>query len=448
VKRIAWVALLAAAAACGRPAEPLPGPLDSFHFPTGVAVARSGLLADSRHRLLVASSNADLLFDDETGGAVVALDPGQDPVRRTGGVNVLSFAGDLAIVDPEVCVSVAEPLALFATRGSNTLNVLRIGPDGGLSCDAGRCGIPLSGPFADPFAIGVACKAERARAFVGNLRAQSGQAWISEYDLAPESGVPSPVRSFSIGVGPARGFAYDAARDRLYIAGLATGTPTPLRWIELGGGCDVALPASAGGCTVGQAPLPISGSGLELRSIALSSDVPDPSRRRAYLTGRVYDLTLAAAAGGRTTDFGGKLLVVDLVENPFGGIDVELVDEVDIGRGAQDVRVLPRGTGLHDVVVAVASDDGVLWLYEDVTRARRAFPRDPGTGDPALGDAPSGIAVDPDATTTARVYVAAYRSNFVTPVIVPLDSASPVDAAFIPTVAPEGKPRKITGGTP
>jgi hypothetical protein len=364
----------------------------------------------------------------------------------------------MAVADPVACgtsdqgeLLVPEPLALVATRGSNTLNVLRVAPTGELSCD-GRCGIPLSGTFADPFAVAVACGPGRPpRAFVGHLRAPSSQAWITEYDLAEHR----VLRSASIGAGPARAFAYDEVHDRLYVAGVATGSQTPLSWIELSGGCTFGLPQGAGGCTVGQATLPFPD--VELRSIALSAPAGNPDgRRRAYLTGRFYSLAEAASAGGRTTDFGGVLLVVDLVENAFGGVDVELVKpgiaELPFGRGLQDVRVLPRpagraGAGPEEIVALLATDDGVLWLYDDLTGETQGFGRDLVTGEPALGDSPFGLAVDPESATTARVYVGSFGDAFVTPVEVPLDASSPLDAAFIPTVA-SGAFRRISGGTP
>jgi hypothetical protein len=439
VRRLAFVALLVAAA-CGSSAKPDPGPLDQLYFPTGVGVVRSPRVAGGEARLLVASSNADLRFDDETGGAVVALDPAQDPVRRPGGLNVRSFAGDLALTDPEFCGT--DDLAVFATRGSNTLNVLRVSGEGALSCDA--CDVPLTGTFSDPLAVAVACQGAQKRAFVGHLASPSGQAWITEYDLANRS----LGASFSIGAGPARAFAYDHDHDRLYVAGLATGTPTPLRWIELGG---CTLPPGAGGCTVGEATFPALAAGLELRSIALSdlASNPDPTKRRAYLTGRSYSLTAAATAGARIDDSGGVLLVVDLVENPFGGVDVQVVREEAIGRGAQDVRVLPPRVGKRDLVAALSVDDAILWIYDDETTALKAFPRTGPEG--GVGHQPYGLAVDPEAVgSVARIYVGSFGDSFVTPVHVPVDAASPVDAAFVVTTIVGGnvESRRIRGGTP
>jgi len=441
LRSIAWCAV-ALAVACGETAKTQSGPLDRIYRPTGLAV-ESG-------RLLVASSNGDLLYDDDTGGSLIALDPSVDPAHiPTGGaVNLRSFAGDLVIArnvvqdpaapEPDACgTALATTLAITATRGSNTLNTLSVAADGRLSCE--RCGTPLSGTFGDPFAVAVACGPGRASAFVGYLHAPDAGAWLTEYDL-----VTGALRTVRAGIGPVRAFAYDAARDRLYFVGLATGVPTPLRWIELGG-CTLGLAAGSGGCSVGSASLSPLPPGIELRSIALAHPLAG-APQRAYLTGRLYDVASAATAGGRTTEFGGLLIVVDFVENARGGVDAQVVRrmplEGDLGHGLQDVRVLPARPGKRDVVATVAIDDGVLWIYDDETLSLAAFGRGGTTGAPTLGHQPFGLAVDPVAVgTAARLYVGSYGENYVTPIEVPLDA--PDRAVFA-----GGTQRKITGGTP
>jgi hypothetical protein len=441
VRRIAFVALVAAAA-CGEAANPAPGPLDRLYLPTGLAVHEG--------RLLAASSNSDLRYDDVTGGSVIALEPSLafTAARVSGGVNVRTFAGDLAVMAPGAAcgAEVDAPLAFFATRGSNTLNAVSISPAGALAC--ARCEIPLTGPFGDPVAVAAACRGGRARAFVGHLRGPNGQAWISEYELTPGGG--ADLRHAAVGFGPARALAYDAARDRLWIAGLATATPTPLRWVELAG-CTLGAPREAGGCTIGEATFPELPAGLELRSIALSGTPPagaPAGARRAYLTGRLYDVAAAALAGARTTDAGGVLLVVDLVEAPLGTVDVQLVRSFDgLGQGMQDVRVIER-PGRPDVVVALATDEAILWIYDDETHGIRAFPRSDATGAPVFGHVPFGLAVDPEPVgSVVHVYVGGYRESFVTRVNVPIDDP---DAADVERDG-QGNPRRIsgaTGGTP
>jgi hypothetical protein len=455
VRSGAWLAL-ALAAACGSEAKPTSGPLDRIRLPTGMAVHRGGAQA----RLLVASSNGDLLYDEKTGGAVLSLDPGSLTTPAvTGALNVHSFAGDLALArseergagvpDAEACGTAirggpGSALAVFATRGSNTLNVLSVAPDGRVACE--RCGMPTPTGVADPLAVAVACGGGRARAFVGYLATQSGAAVVTELDLS--SGVR---RTATLGAGPVRAFAYDRDRDRLYVVGLATGAPTPLRWIDLAG-CTVGASLGSEACTVGEAAIPSPASGVELRSIALANPaVPGTPRApgvplRAYATARLYDLPSASAAGARTTDLGGVLLVLDLVETSAGRVEPRVVWTWPIGRGAQEVRVLPPRAGRRDVVAALSVSDGVLWIYDDETRSVAAFGREaaaPGaTGAPVLGHDPFGLAVDPAPVgSAARVWVGSYRDGFVTPVDVPLDA--PDQASFA-----GGAPVRITGGTP
>ena len=445
MRRVAWFAA-AFAAACGSAANPDAGPLDRIYLPTGIAVHRTAAGA----RLLVASSNADLRYDVDTGGAVIALDPSADPAVLHGGVNLRSFVGDLVVArnedsadpsfpEPDACgaSTLAAPLALTVTRGSNTLDAIRVGPSGELDCD-GRCDIPLSGPFADPLAVAVACGGGRARAFIGYLRSASGAGWISQYDLLP----PYTIRNTSVGSSAIRAFAYDASKDRLYVLGLASSVQTPLRWIELGG-CTFGAARESGGCSVGEATLPESVGTVELRSMALAHPFGGPDTpQRAFLTGRRYDPGSAANLGGRTVDLGGVLLVVDLVDNGLGGIDMQLVNEIDLGRGAQDVRVLPRRDGKRDLVAALCVDAGELWIYDDETGAVHSFGRD-ANGVPLLGHQPYGLAVDPEGIGTARVYVGSFGESFVTPVDVPRDA--PWNAAIVTS---GGAPRRITGGTP
>ena len=454
MRRLAWCAL-AVAGACGSQAGLESGPLDRMHMPTGLAVLDG--------RLLVASSNADLLYAQDTGGAILDLAPvdplALDTIVVAGALDVESFAGEIGVarpvartaaLEPDACgTAIAGARAVFATRGSNTLNVLSVDPSGALGCEF--CGIHSSGPYADPFPVAIACAPGKPRAFVGYLGAQFGQGWVSELNLLNGS-----VATTSVGAGLVRGLAYDPGHDRLYLAELATSAPTPLRWIELGG-CSFGDTTSANGCSVGQATIPGLPPGLELRSIALAHPFPG-APQRAYLTARLYDLPSAAIAGGRTTDYGGLLAVVDLVENSQGNVTPQLVrivpDLGTLGRGLQDVRVLPArvdglGNPRRDVVAAYAVDEGILWIYDDETFALRAIGRDLLTGAPVVGHQPAGLAVDPEPIgTRARVWVGSYGDSFVTPIDVPLDD--PFDAGWAPWVAPlpGGTPHKITGAMP
>ena len=404
---------LALAVACGREAELGPAPLGPIRLPTGLAV-------DGQGRLIVASSNADLLYAESTGGTVTVLDP-LDPatlssIELTSAVTVRSFAGDLAfartepwgapVPDAEACGTAigSQPLAVFGTRGSNTLNVLVEDPAGQLSC-AG-CSMPVGSGHADPLPVTIACGGARPRAFVGYLTSGGGAAWIGELDL-----VTLGLQNFSIGVGPPRGLAYDRDRDRLYVAG------------------------------------------LELRSIAFAHRLPLVPLR-AYITARIYDTTTAATAGGRTTDLGGLLIVVDLVDTAIGGVDPQVVAAVPIGRGAQDVRVLPRAKGWsasrRDVIAVLTVDEGALWIYDDESGSLQAIRQcataevcTPVTGAPILGHEPYGLAIDPAlAGSTARLWVGSFADSFITPIDVTL-----VDPVPVMTFA-GGFQHRISGATP
>jgi hypothetical protein len=443
--------------------KPKPGPLEQIRLPTGMVV-------DSRHRLLVASSNADLLYDQSTGGTVMALDPFTvDSIALAGTVNVQSFAGDLALArteawtttsvvpDAEACGAlVPGPLAVFGTRGSNTLNVLSLNPvTGELSCSGpgARCGIAVGTGVGDPLAVAIACGGGKARAFTGYLTAPSAGAWIGELDLSTLR-----VQNAMVGFGPIRSFAYDRDRDRLFMMGLATASPTPLRWVDLAG-CSLGAPLGAGGCRVGSATLPGLPAGLELRAMALAHSASPGSPRaagasvRAYLTARLYDTSAAAIVGFRNTDAGGLIIVVDLVENALGGVDPQVISAWPIGTGAQDIRVLPRLPGWaparRDVVAVLTVDEGALWIYDDETHSLQAFRQcstagvcEPVTGGPILGHEPFGLAVDPDfAGSVARLWVGSYAQSFVTPIDVTLDPE--VLATFA-----GGFHHRITGPTP
>jgi hypothetical protein len=441
---------LALAAACGSQAGLEAGPLDKMHMPTGLAVLD--------HRVLVASSNSDLFYDTDTGGAILSLDPTSlDTVRVTSAMNVRSFAGELAVgraVDPTVgdpagdrCGVAAgggrgltSDVAVFATRGSNTLNVLDVDPSGRLHCRF--CDIPSSGNYADPFAVTMACAPGNPRAFVGYLGAVSSVGWLSQLDL--DTG---RVRTANVGVGVVRSLAYDAAHERLFVAQLATSQPTPLRWVELGG-CTFGITTAGISCSVYSASIPGLPVGSEIRSIALAHPFPG-APQRAYVTVRLYDVTAAQLQGARTVDYGGLLVVLDLVEDAQGVVTpttVRIVPESGtLGRGLQDVRVLPARAGRRDALAAVASDDGFLWLYDDDSGALTLFQRgrDLVTGAPQLGRVLSGLAVDPELSgTTARLWVGSYQDSYVTPVDVPLDDPGAA------TYAPDGTRRRISGGKP
>jgi hypothetical protein len=455
VKRLLF-SVLALAAACGETAKVPPAPLDRFYRPTGMAM--------HGERLLVASSNSDLRYDFDEGGSVLAVAPNAagSAAARLSGVRIPSFAGDLAVADAAAC-GLDTTLALVPVRGNDAVFALDLGADGTLSCGSG-CEVPLSGPFGDPNAIVVACGGGRARAFVGYLRGVDSAAWVSAVDLeellSVRAGNPSGapvVESGTLGLGPVRGMAYDPLKERLWVTGVATSTPTPLRAIELGGGCSIERELRDGGCprrTVATSALP---AGLELRGIALSNAASNPpvapggaEARRVYLTARAYDTEVAAAAGGRTDDRGGVLVIADLVEG-VAGVELRVVRTIEpVGEGAAAVAVLPARPGQRDLVAVIASDSGDVLVYDDQTGELRRFARNASTGAPLLGHAPWGLAVQPlpagagsavcGGAACARIFVGSFGESFVTAIDVPLDA--PMSADFAATDA-KGLPISI-----
>jgi hypothetical protein len=435
--------VLALLAACSEVSETDPGPTSSFYRPMGIGVHGGNLL--------VASSNFDLRYDDETGGSVIAVDPSVDPAAWRGGLNIKSFAAEMAIADPadprgarHQC-DIADPLALVPVRGGDTLYRIKIGAGGALSCGDG-CELSLAGrDFTDPFAVGVGCDrlSGFARAYVGYLRSVGAAAWITQIDLTQPDSADGAVQHAAFGSGQMRAFAFDPDRRRLYVAQTTTGASTVIRYIDLAGGCRFDAAMADGGCRTGVAAL---WRGIEPRGIALSrADGPDPFRR-IYVSARVFDPVAAAAVGVRVGEVGGILLVADLVDDLAGQTQIQVVKVVEaLGYGAGALALLPgRGTGLRDVVAMLAGDSGELLFFDDETDDRVYVGADPDTGHPLVGAAPFGLAVDPvPSAGFAHVYVGSFLESFVTRIDVPL---ADINALVVPP--PDPGFRRIAGGTP
>jgi hypothetical protein len=464
LRRLVWCAL-ALAAACGAEHKAGSTPLDVIREPTGLAIHHG--------RLLVVNSNGDLTYDEATGGALLSLST--DPAALgsiESGVRTHSMGGDVVVArtelqgpnvpDAEACgTAITEPLAIFATRGSNTLNAVAIGSDGTLSCDApaAACGISVAGTgFGDPTSMAVACGNGKARAYFGYLNAQNNQGWVGQVELASSGADPRfKVRMVNIGSGQVSGLAYDRDRDRLFVVGIATGNPTPLRWLDLGN-CTLDLPVGQGGCTLGAIELPVTAGSyaIELHAIALAPPaVPGTPRAstlpiRAYMSGVLYDQSSAGSSGFRTTAFGSVLVVADLHDDASGGVQPQIISIQALPAGAQSLQLLPRlptwSPTRRDVVAVVSVDVGSLTLYDDETGSFDTFGIDAtgssATGAPILGHQAYGLAVDPALSgSTARVWIGSFADSFVTPLDVTLD---PVLAA---TFAGGGQ-LKLTGAKP
>ncbi|MGC3998758.1 MAG: hypothetical protein QM767_15405 [Anaeromyxobacter sp.] len=134
--------------------------------------------------------------------------------------------------------------------------------------------------------------------------------------------------------------------------------------------------------------------------------------RRMYVALRLYDADVASAIGTRPTyDIGGLLVVLELREGAFGEPRPVVVRTIDIGLGASELAVLPARDGMRDLVAVAATEDGLLWIYDDESGAMvKVFGRDPTTGGPVLGHLPFGLAVQ-DRGDVARIFVGFLRGR-------------------------------------
>jgi hypothetical protein len=419
-------ALLAVLAACGEPGGSQPPPTDAFYRPSGLALAaRDG----GGTTLLVASGNSDLRYGPELGSTLIAVDPVASLGVPAGSLAPLaaelvgSYTGPLAVADAASCPGLAVPQALVASRYGRALHQLPLDGRGApLPCGSTACARALDEDLLDPFALGLACRADGTRrtAFVSYLRSPrigsvpAGIAWLSEVDLEDAS---RPLRTIALGPGPVNDMAYDAATDRLYAVGRYAAQLAPLYVLDLracrpGDDC-----AEAG---LHALDLYQYLRGAELQGIALSNPVAGVPRR-AYVSARLYDADVAAAIGGRPGyDVGGALLVVELGEDPSGAPRARLVRAVEVAQGAGQVRVLPPRPGRPDLVAVSSAAAGTVTVYDDETGAvAHVTALDPATGAPLAEQAPYALAVE-DGGEVATVYVASAERSSVSLLDVPL----------------------------
>lgn len=499
LRKLAPLALVAAVA-CSDAVPSSSPPRDRFYFPSGIALTR---LSNGDAGLVVASSNFDLQFDASNGGTVIVVDvddtlakadPAAGPAQHiapptvVGSARIGSFGGEVAIVDDATCPGwtsgLARPVtALVASRSLNQLFAVPLAPGsapGGLTCD-GRGGgldcpvLDLDPTATDPYGVTVACEGgapgtppTSAYAFVTYLRTTASQGLVTRVNLLAASqgkllpasvdttvppmdflGPPTSSSAFSPGL--AGDATHPAIPPRLFVTSrFAVLDTTPLRWADL----------SDGGFAVGSAFLidPVV-RGADMRGLALSSPgLP----RRAYVALRLFDVDLAASIGVRPpTDTGGALAVIDLDEKPAGGPRLAVLDVVPIGRGANEVRVVPRqdtaGNPLPDLVAVASTDDGTVSLYDAATGAvakvfalERSDPAAPPVGDgrcdegvpppcplgaPQMGKQPFALAVEAPFTRAgvqdaagkpvplARLYVGSFDRSWVN--VVEIDPLNP-----------------------
>ncbi len=421
--------LALAAAACTESQYTRPPPTDAFTWPLGVAVHR---LPGGGTTLLVGSTNTDLLYDAQTGGTVMAIDP--DAWLQQGVVNVPSFGGPIAVADDDTCPGLSAagipPRAILGSRYADEVAILDIGTAGQLTCDGCIRTLPLGS--VNPFATAVACVGTRRQAYVGYL--------ASNIVVAVDLATSQVAGRFGLLTRP-YALAYEAGHDRLWVTEQQV-FEAPLEALDLGPGCT----PSQGYCDIRRTYdlYPIL-PGLELAGLAFGHGLAGEATR-LYVAGRVYDPTVAATLGYRPGyDISSVLLVIDLVDGPLGYPPAPVVRRiVPVAIGASQVAVLSARPGLRDVVVVTSTNEGVVTLYDDeVGAVAKVFalaetvgpPENPARvplGTPLVGRQPWGIAVEPRAApgggTVDWVYVSAFESGAVTAIAV--DPAAPAGAAI------------------
>jgi hypothetical protein len=481
VKRLLLPALALAAAACGSGSARNPAPLDRFYFPIGVATVPTA----SGTRLLVSSTNFDLLYDPASGGTLLTVDPASaagpghlGAGAVVGSLRTASFGGPLAIADKAAC-ALPSTLALMASRYSDALYAMSVDDAGALACGAG-CAVALDRTRNNPYGVTVACRpgaapgaagpAARHHAYVTYLRSPNGIPAISEVDLADPAAGRRDI-ALAVGVNGRKTYAsaYDALTDRLWVTGQAV-ADAPIWAVDLAAPCDPsldpkAIPKPPACPPYTEFDVYSAVRGAEPRAIALSTPGltgPDPVTgapialpRRAYVTLRVYDPDLAASLGARPGfDVGAKLLVADVGEGPAGTPELRMARLVDLPLGADEVKVLSsRGPGRRDLVAVSCVLDGTVVLYDDdVGAIVRTFGAsagsavDPATGRPVdsshmpegaprTGRQPVGMALETRQEAAGPVdylYVTSFLSDVVQ--VIRVDPADPAHADFVQTI--------------
>ena len=455
-KRIALLAL-AAAAGCRDSFPPIAGPLDRFYYPLGLAVRR---LPAGNTALLVVSTNFDLRYDYDVGGAVVAVDPdasgdalaGDPTLAVLGGLNIGSFGGEigyldgscapLAASDPGVAAGGAK--VVTASRGSQTIYALDMDAQGRLACDG--CAVAARTEALDPYGVATVCAemggVTKAAAYVTHLRAPGNRGWVTDLDLRSlarvdiDMGFGSTYTSTALVTSdllqpPPPGTPYQA---RLFVSTrLLTVDSVPLKWFD-------PLEVTGSGVAIASHDVATVVTGALTRKLAISSD-----GQRGYLMLDLFDYDQARTSGVFIPT-GSALAVYDISESSFAQPLMRLLRLVPTGVGSGDIKVMRRA-GQRDLVALTCDTEGSLLFYDDEVGAvvhRMAL--DPSTGAPQLGRQPFGLALEerggagqgpclsrPGACT--RLYVASFERSWVS--LVELDPAEPALATVAKRIGRE-----------
>ncbi len=452
-KRIAVLALAAVAAAgCRDSFPPLPGPLDRFYFPVGMAVRRlpaSPGFPSGRTALLVVSTNFDLRYDTGVGGSVLAVDPdasgdalvGDPTLAVLGGINIGSFGGEIAYLDGSCApLAAASPLVgaggakvAVTSRNQMLMYALDMDAQGSLSCNG--CAVPVRPDAYDPYGVAVVCAqmggVSVAAAYVTHLRAPNNYGWVTQLDLRDLSRV-----DIFMGLGSTyTSTAYATpSLTRLYVSTrLLTATVVPLKWFN-------PLEVTANGVNIGLHDVATVVTGALTRKMAISSD-----GTRGYLMLDLFDFDQFQSTGAYLPT-GSALAVYDITETAFGQPRMAFLRLVPTGVGEGDIKVLAR-PGERDLVALTCNTEGSLIFYDDeVGAVVYRMGLDQATGKPLLGRQPFGLAAEPrggagqgaclsGAGPCTRLYVASFDQSWVS--VVELNPAEPSRAVVVKRIGAE-----------
>lgn len=449
-KRIAVLAL-AAAAGCADSFDPLPGPVDRFYYPIGLAVRR---LPAGNTALLVVSTNFDLRYDYDVGGVLHAVDPdasgdaldGDPTLAVLGSVPVGSFGGEVDYMGgsgagwdefpDRACPPLTPKLAtgaakvVVASRGANLLYTVDMDAEGRLACGDGCAETTGSSGF-DPYGVTTACASQgtatKVAAYLTHLRSPNNLGWITQLDLLEDR--TKEGHRFDVFLGTGASYTTLLDGERLYVSTrLDTASTSPLRWLN------VLQVAPGEVAPLGQHNVAADVKGALTRKMAVSSD-----GTRGYLMLELFDYDLALSSGVFNPS-GGALAVYDITESALATPKMRLLRVVPTCLGSGELEVLAR-PGQRDLVALTCDLEGALLFYDDeVGTVVHRIGLDPGTGAPVLGKRPFGLAREAreagrctprwndlhGPTACARLYVAAFDSSWVN--LVELDPGAPAQA--------------------
>lgn len=414
------VALLAFGMAAGcRDSYPnVQPPLDVLYYPVGLAVRQMAPTPSTpfgSSQLVIANSNFDLRYDEQSGGTVLVVDPDASTDYALGGaLTVLgsartgSFLGEIQVAEPSCpaswpdCPSGCPSLAgspsvagggarlVVASRSAQTIYRMSLDALGALTCGDG-CTVQLPIERLDPYGVSLACndpavqtlQEPAAYSFVSHLVSANNLGWLTRVNLLDDSDVQGLV------LGPDSTYTsvFDRSRDLVFVSS-SMGANAEFRWFN-----PLVNASTVDGFLVPDYNGPLFSEfvpGALARDMALSSD-----GSLLYVLVQLYDVTLALQTGAFFVQ-GGALAIFDLSETVFAQPRMALVGVERTCLGTGQIRRLPTRPDKPDLFAITCDVEGSLAIYDsDARRVVRYVGLDPGTGLPVLGLGPFGIAVEP-----------------------------------------------------